>query len=235
MSILPILLYQFTLYWFQTCRTFLQTSQSWRIKQCFLSRAELSGFYFTKWQYWGSFDAVWTSIRAIATATSSLPVLLPSSGESGSFSLRILCVNVLRPTISEGDIALECSWLAPLTFFSLFGLWFVRGRFLFGEAGVQVGCGNLKPMVDVSFVTVGLIAVKECRKAALNIGFGADFTSNILGIDGARGRDAFKMVVSISASIMMLKCWQAVVNAYEPSMIVVYRRSCLSNCANQKL
>ena len=59
-------------------------------------------------------------------------------------------------------------------------------------------------MLDVGFATVGLIAVEECRKTALNVGFGADFTSNISGMDGARGRDAFKTVVSASASIMML-------------------------------
>jgi len=59
-------------------------------------------------------------------------------------------------------------------------------------------------MLDVGFAMVGLIAVEECRKAALNVSFGADFTSNILGMDRAYGRDAFKMVVSVSASIMML-------------------------------
>jgi len=57
--------------------------------------------------------------------------------------------------------------------------------------------------VDVGFATIGLMAVEECRKAALNVGFGADFTSNILGIDGARGRNA---VVSTLASLMMPKC-----------------------------
>ena len=64
----------------------------------------------------------------------------------------------------------------------------------------------MKPMVDVDFATVSLITVIECRKATSIVGFEADFTSNILGIDGARGHDAFKMVVSALISIIMLKC-----------------------------